>query len=78
MFGLMQHTKDTPQILAARALLSARKAANLTQLDLSRALGVPEIRVSRWECGRTPLRSADAPRLLAAFRMAGRMEAGKP
>lgn len=63
--------KETPHTLAARALRSARKAARLTQLDLGRALGVPEIQVSRWECGRAPLRSSDAPRLIAAFKVAG-------
>ena len=63
--------KVTPHTLAARALRSARTAAHLTQLDLSRALGVAEIKISRWETGRELLRSADAPRLLAAFRVAG-------
>ena len=63
--------KANPHTLAARALKSARIAANLTQLELARALNVPEIHVSRWECGRTLLRSTDAPRLMAAFKVAG-------
>lgn len=70
MFGLMTK-KDTPHTLAARALRSARKAAHLTQLDLGRALGVAEVQISRWETGRSLLRSADASRILAAFRVAG-------
>ena len=57
--------------LAARALRGARKAANLTQLELANALGCPEFKVSRWETGRLALRSEDAPRILNAFKVAG-------
>jgi transcriptional regulator with XRE-family HTH domain len=71
-------TQPSLHTLAARALRSARKAAQLTQLELSRALGAPENKISRWETGRAPLRSADAPRLLAAFKLAGRTEARQP
>ena len=57
--------------LAARALRSARKAHNITQLQLANALRCPEFKVSRWETGRLAIKAEDAPRILSAFKVVG-------
>lgn len=59
----MQHdTMTTPEGLKA-----ARKALGMkNQAELARALGVHEITVAKWECGKTPIdqRTAMAVQLL--------------
>jgi transcriptional regulator with XRE-family HTH domain len=60
----------TPTQSAAEALRETREAAALTQLQLAQLLGVDEIKVSRWETGRTPIDSANAIKIVQVFEYA--------
>jgi len=62
----MNH-KQTPEMMAAEALRETRKAAALTQLQLSQRLHVPEIRVSRWETGRSPITRSEGEAIAKEF-----------
>lgn len=62
----MNH-KQTPSMMAAEALRETRKAAALTQLQLSQRLHVPEIRVSRWETGRSPITRSEGEAIAKEF-----------
>lgn len=62
----MNH-KQTPSMMAAEALRETRKAAALTQLQLSQRLHVPEIRVSRWETGRSPITRSEGKAIAKEF-----------
>ncbi len=39
---------------APAAIRAARQEAGLTQWDLAEMLGVPQSRISEWECGKRP------------------------
>ena len=49
------------------AVRKARLKAGKTQLEVARKLKVSELRISRWECGRDALSTADAQRFLSAL-----------
>lgn len=51
------------------AVRKARLEAGKTQLEVARKLKVTELKVSRWECGREPIRPEDARRFLSALEM---------
>jgi transcriptional regulator with XRE-family HTH domain len=49
------------------AVRKARLRAGKTQLEVARLLKVTELKVSRWECGREPIRPEDAQRFILAL-----------
>ena len=49
------------------AVRKARLRAGKTQLEVARKLKVTELKVSRWECGREPIRPEDAQRFILAL-----------
>ncbi len=53
-----------PEYLVAREIIAARRAADMSQEELAKAIGTSQSRISKWE------RGEEMPRIHALFRIA--------